>query len=110
MGPLYLLTRGSTMREREGPSTIAIFRTPRRVPMARPAQTGQVAFYGTALYNNNQAEFNSAVQISTPLTADRSGNMYFRFHRNRIKSRRAGQRHRAGHVRGLRNAGSAPCP
>ncbi len=41
--------------------------------------TGQVAFYGTALYNNNQAAFNSTVQISTPLTTDRAGNVFFGF-------------------------------
>ena len=41
--------------------------------------TGQVAFYGTALYKNNQAVFNSTVYISTPLTADRAGNVFFGF-------------------------------
>ncbi len=41
------------------------------------AAVGAVAFYGTALYNNNQAAFNSTVQITTPLTADRSGNIFF---------------------------------
>jgi hypothetical protein len=40
----------------------------------------QLAFYGMAGangYTNNQAAFNSTVQISTPITADRSGNIYF---------------------------------
>lgn len=41
--------------------------------------TGQVAFYGTSLYKNNQAVFNTAVHISTPLTADRAGNIFFGF-------------------------------
>ena len=41
--------------------------------------TGQIAFFGNALYAANQAAFNGTVQISTPLTADRSGNIYFGF-------------------------------
>ena len=39
--------------------------------------TGQIAFYGNALYAANAAAFNASVQISTPLTADSSGNIYF---------------------------------
>lgn len=41
--------------------------------------TGQIAFYGNGLYTANMAAFNAAVQISTPLTADRLGNIYFGF-------------------------------
>ena len=41
--------------------------------------TNQIAFYGTALYNANKAAFNGTVQISTPLTADRYGTIYFGF-------------------------------
>jgi hypothetical protein len=41
--------------------------------------TGQIAFYGNALYSANKDSFNSAVQISTPLTADSAGNIYFGF-------------------------------
>jgi hypothetical protein len=41
--------------------------------------TGQIAFYGNALYNANAATFNSTVQICTPLTADRYGTIYFGF-------------------------------
>jgi hypothetical protein len=48
-------------------------------PDSATGPTGQVAFYGTALYNNNQAAFNNTVQISTPLTADRAGNVFFGF-------------------------------
>ncbi len=40
---------------------------------------GRIAFYGNALYAANAAVFNSAVQISTPLTADSAGNIYFGF-------------------------------
>jgi len=48
-------------------------------PDSATGATGQVAFYGMDLYNNNQAAFNSTVQISTPLTADRAGNVFFGF-------------------------------
>jgi hypothetical protein len=50
-----------------------------RSPDAPTSTVGQVAFYGTALYNSgsNEALFNAAVQIITPLTADRSGNIFF---------------------------------
>jgi hypothetical protein len=50
-------------------------------PNGQPGATGQIAFYGTALYNNpaNKAIFDSNVQISTPLVSDRDGNIYFGF-------------------------------
>ncbi len=41
--------------------------------------SGQIAFYGNALYQANQSTFNSNVRISTPITADRYGNIYFGF-------------------------------
>jgi uncharacterized repeat protein (TIGR01451 family) len=41
--------------------------------------SGQIAFYGNALYAENQATFASNVMISTPITADASGNIYFGF-------------------------------
>jgi hypothetical protein len=41
--------------------------------------SGQIAFYGNALYTANAAAFNSAVEISTPLTADSRGNIFFGF-------------------------------
>jgi hypothetical protein len=50
-----------------------------RSPDAPTSTVGQVAFYGTALYNANQAAFNGTVRITTPLTADRSGNIFFGF-------------------------------
>jgi hypothetical protein len=49
------------------------------LPDSATGPSGQVAFYGTSLYNSNQAVFNSTVQISTPLTADRTGNVFFGF-------------------------------
>ena len=39
----------------------------------------RIAFYGNALYSANEGTFNSAVQISTPLTVDRYGTIYFGF-------------------------------
>jgi hypothetical protein len=42
--------------------------------------TGQIAFFGpSSYYQNNAASFNAAVQISTPLTSDAAGNVYFGF-------------------------------
>jgi hypothetical protein len=48
---------------------------------AATSSVRQFAFYGTALYNSgsNQTTFDSTVQITTPLTADRSGNIFFGF-------------------------------
>jgi hypothetical protein len=40
---------------------------------------GRIAFYGNAVYAANTAGFNSNVQISTPLTADSRGNIFFGF-------------------------------
>jgi hypothetical protein len=40
---------------------------------------GQIPFYGNAVYAANTAAFNSGVQISTPLTADSRGNIFFGF-------------------------------
>jgi hypothetical protein len=40
---------------------------------------GQVAFYGSALYQQNPGQFNSTVQIDTPLTADSGGDIFFGF-------------------------------
>ncbi len=41
--------------------------------------TGQIAFYGNSVYSGNPSAFNSTVQITTPITADASGNVYFGF-------------------------------
>ena len=48
-------------------------------PNGLSGATGQIAFYGNALYSDNAAAFNSAVQISTPLLSDRYGDIYFGF-------------------------------
>jgi len=60
-----------------GPGGTVFYRTS---PDSATGTMTQLAFYGmtgTNGYTNNQAAFNSAVQISTPITADRSGNIYF---------------------------------
>lgn len=51
-------------------------------PNGQQGATGQFAFYGMTGaqgYANNTSTYNGAVYISTPLTADRSGNIYFGF-------------------------------
>jgi len=51
-------------------------------PNHLPGASGQVAFYGMTGakgYTANQSAYNAAVQISTPLTTDRSGDVYFGF-------------------------------
>ena len=48
-------------------------------PNGAAGATGQIAFYGNAVYAANAASFNSSVEISTPLTADSAGNVYFGF-------------------------------
>ncbi|HVW11839.1 MAG TPA: hypothetical protein VHC90_24825 [Bryobacteraceae bacterium] len=51
-------------------------------PNGQAGATGQVAFYGMSGangYSANQTAFNNSVHISTPLTADRFGNLYFGF-------------------------------
>jgi hypothetical protein len=51
----------------------------RTSPDSATGTTGRLAFYGLALYQANSAIFNSTVMISTPITADRFGNIYFGF-------------------------------
>ena len=48
-------------------------------PDSATGPSGQIAFYGNALYSANQSAFNNSVMISTPITADASGNIYFGF-------------------------------
>jgi len=51
----------------------------RTSPDSATGTTGQLAFYGISTYQANPAAFNTAVQISTPITADHYGNIYFGF-------------------------------
>ncbi len=46
-------------------------------PDALTGPSGQIAFYGTATYLGNPAAFNGTVKISTPITSDRYGNIFF---------------------------------
>ena len=69
---LYYAGAGGTVYYRDLPNSA-------QGPNGQTGQTGQVAFYGTSNYTGNEAVFNNAVQISTPLTADRSGNIFFGF-------------------------------
>src|SRR5580658_7821120 len=48
-------------------------------PDSATGPSGQIAFYGNSLYAANQAAFAATVTISTPLTADSNGNIYFGF-------------------------------
>ena len=48
-------------------------------PDALSGSSGQIAFYGNTTYSSNPTPFNSNVMISTPITADASGNIYFGF-------------------------------
>jgi hypothetical protein len=50
-----------------------------RGPNGRKGASGQVVFYGQATYAANQAVLNNVIQISTPITADRSGDIFFGF-------------------------------
>lgn len=51
----------------------------RDTPDAATGATGQVAFYGLANYQAATATFDANVQISTPMTTDRYGNVFFGF-------------------------------
>ena len=44
--------------------------------------SGQLFFYGKALYTANPSGYNSAVQICTPITTDRYGTIYFGYEAN----------------------------
>ncbi len=48
-------------------------------PDSATGPSGQIAFYGNALYAANQSTFAATVMISTPITADANGNIYFGF-------------------------------
>jgi len=75
--PAYgpVLSRGSRLFYAGAGGTVLY----RDLPDSATGPSGRIAFYGTALYNANQSAFNNSVQISTPLTADRSGNIFFGF-------------------------------
>jgi hypothetical protein len=63
---LYFPSLGGVIRYRDTPD--------------RPTgTTGNIAFYGNAAYKANRAAYDNSVQISTPITADAAGNVYFGF-------------------------------
>lgn len=49
----------------------------RDLPDSPAGPSGQIAFYGNANYTANPAAFNSTIKISTPITSDRTGNIFF---------------------------------
>jgi hypothetical protein len=51
----------------------------RDTPDLPTGTTGNIAFYGNAAYRANRATYDNSVQISTPITADAAGNVYFGF-------------------------------
>ena len=48
-------------------------------PNGQAGASGQLVFYGKPTYTANQAALNLAIQISTPITADRFGDIFFGF-------------------------------
>ena len=51
----------------------------RNFPDSPSGTTTRMAFYGIGNYNTNPAAFNSAIQICTPISSDRLGNIFFGF-------------------------------
>lgn len=51
----------------------------RDTPDDATGTTGQLAFYGLANYQSDQATFDQNVKINTPITSDRYGNIFFGF-------------------------------
>src|SRR5260370_540002 len=51
----------------------------RNLPDSPGGTTSRLAFYDIANYNANPAAFNSAIQICTPISSDRLGNLFFGF-------------------------------
>src|ERR1700736_4033806 len=49
----------------------------RNFPDSPNGTTTRVAFYGIGNYNANSTAFNNAIQICTPISSDRLGNLYF---------------------------------
>ena len=54
--------------------TILVEASPNSAGTPNPTR---MAFYGIASYNANQAAYNSAIQICTPISSDAQGNLYF---------------------------------
>ena len=65
-GRLYFAGTGGTLKYRDAPDDAS-------------GAEGRIAFYGTANYDANPGTFDSNVKISTPITCDRYGNLFFGF-------------------------------
>lgn len=48
-------------------------------PNGAAGESGRLVFYGASIYEANASALGQAVQISTPITADSSGNIFFGF-------------------------------
>jgi hypothetical protein len=48
-------------------------------PDSKTGATGRVAFYDIAIFNDHTAQMTADVMISTPITSDKAGNIYFGF-------------------------------
>jgi len=63
---LYFPGAGGTVYYRDNPDSAS-------------GSEGQIAFYGLANYQANPQSYNAGVMISTPITSDSAGNIYFGF-------------------------------
>lgn len=63
---LYFAGPGGTVQFRDDPD-------------AATGPKGQFAFFGIDEYHANQSAYDAAVMVSTPITADEAGNIYFGF-------------------------------
>ena len=68
------LTRGAVAMAGAGGTVLL-----RSSPDAATGKTSRLAFYGIGNYNNDPQDYNNAVQIITPITADSDGNLFFGF-------------------------------
>lgn len=67
---LYFPGAGGTVYFRDQPDSIC---------SGHGTCQGQLAFYGIKKYRKTRSTFDARVQINTPLTTDRAGNIYFGF-------------------------------
>jgi hypothetical protein len=63
---LYFAGSGGTLRFRDAPDSAS-------------GDEGYVVFYGKKNYKQNKSAYDSNVMVSTPITADANGNIYFGF-------------------------------
>ena len=51
----------------------------RSKPDAATGKSNRLAFYGIGNYSSDPGDYNNSVQIITPITADKNGNLFFGF-------------------------------